>query len=158
MRTGEVNGKVKAGPTISDEIVYAANSVGEVYAVELASGSEQWKISVPSPVKGSPAIADGTLFLGTDSGVFYAIDAQAGEIVWEYETRSGEYIYSPPVVTQEKIYFGSGDNHLYCLSLDGEKQWDFETGGAIGSSPAIVDDTLFIGSHDGNLYALRDER
>jgi outer membrane protein assembly factor BamB len=108
-------------------------------------------------VKALPAIADGTLFLRTDNGVFYAIDAQTGEIVWEYETSSGEYIYSPPVVAQQSIYFGSGDNRLYCLSLDGEKQWDFETGGAIGSSPAIVDDTLFIGSHDGNLYALADE-
>lgn len=41
---------------------------------------------------------------------------------------------------------------------DGEKKWEFLTGGVVYSSPAIgTDGTIYVGSGDGKLYAINPD-
>ena len=82
---------------------------------------------------------------------------------WKFEVR--EYsMRSSPLLVDDVIYFGSGDNHykrihikchLYAVDIKtGEEIWKFETGGAVTSSPTLVDGVVYFGSGDKHLYAL----
>src|SRR4029077_14528149 len=54
-----------------------------------------------------------------------------------------------------RIYFGSHDKKFYALNAEGNKQWEYETGGEIIASPAIHgDECVYFTSVDGYFYAL----
>ncbi|MCA9608341.1 MAG: PQQ-like beta-propeller repeat protein [Myxococcales bacterium] len=54
------------------------------------------------------------------------------------------------------MYVGSQDDHLYCISADGQLLWSRNMGQDIDSSVAFgPDDTLYVGVDDGGVYALR---
>jgi outer membrane protein assembly factor BamB len=54
-----------------------------------------------------------------------------------------------------RIYFGSQDDHAYCLDAQGKLVWKFKTGGDV-DAPLVITPTgrLLVGSDDGKLYAL----
>ncbi len=77
-----------------------------------------------------------------------------GELLWKVRI-GGSNFSSSPCVAGKKIYVGSKDTHLYCLSTSsGEVVWKYKTDGGIGSSPLIVDDRLCFGSYDSTLYCI----
>ncbi len=74
-------------------------------------------------------------------------------VVWKFETKGR--VYSTPVIENEIIFIGSGDQSFYAINkLNGEKIWEFKTQGAIHSSPCIDKQSVCFSSADGNLYAL----
>ena len=57
-----------------------------------------------------------------------------------------------------RIYFGSGDGRIYCLSADsGKVIWKFRTDGGIWSSPCVTDSMVVIGSRSGKIYGITTE-
>jgi len=55
-----------------------------------------------------------------------------------------------------RIYVGSQDDSIYCLSPDGEVLWQHNIGQDVDATPALgPDGTLFVGADDGRLHALR---
>ena len=88
------------------------------------------------------------LFLA--SAFAYSDDA---DLKWSFKT--GERVYSSPLIDGSTVYFGSGDHHFYALDKEtGERLWEVETLGAVHSSAAIHGNLIYFGSADGNLYAL----
>lgn len=103
-------------------------------------------------------VADGTLFFGSsaDCGV-HAIDAATGEAKWNFFT--GAPVRCAPAVWNDRLFAGSDDGHLYCLSAnDGSLIWKKRAGPIdstiIGSGrlisrwpvrggPAIADDVVY---------------
>ena len=68
---------------------------------------------------------------------------------------AGEIVSSPAIGADGTIYFGSHDKKFYALAADGQKKWEFATGGPILSSPALnKDQCLYFTSVDGCVYAL----
>lgn len=64
-------------------------------------------------------------------------------------------IRGTPLVYGQRVYCGSMDGNLYCLTAAlGELVWKFPTGDGIASSPFLVDDRLIFGGLDGYLYCL----
>ena len=81
---------------------------------------------------------------------------EAPSVVWSYET--GDYVYSSPVLYQDRVYVGSGDSSFYCLEADtGDFVWSFPTGDSIQGSATVVDGRVYIGSYDSFLYCLDAE-
>jgi outer membrane protein assembly factor BamB len=93
--------------------------------------------------------------IATDIGTFFGdcfhrIRRAGG---WSFMT--GGIIRGTPLVYGQRVYCGSVDGKLYCLTASqGELVWQFPTGDAIISSPVVVDDKLLFGSLDGYLYCL----
>ena len=54
------------------------------------------------------------------------------------------------------IYFGSHDDHIYCINTTGEVVWKYKTGSWVSSSPAVSLDgkLIYCGSDDHYFYAL----
>src|SRR5688572_14277571 len=72
---------------------------------------------------------------------------------WKFQTQ--DKIYSSPFFSNNTLYIGSGDGHVYALdATTGTLRWKFKTGGAVHSSPVVDSLAVYFLSHDGNAYAV----
>ena len=84
------------------------------------------------------------------------IDLKAGRRRWSFQARG--WIYGEPTVTDDKVFFGIQDDHLYCL--DKRKKtllWSFPTKSRIEAGVAYRDGSVFFGSCDGRFYRVNAE-
>lgn len=107
--------------------------------------------------KSGPAMDAEHIYMGGDDGYMRAISKETGELAWkEWITlgTQGKRIFSTPLVSDNKVFFGAYDGNLYCLdALTGKRNWVFMDADWIGSSPCISEDgrTLYIGLEFGLL-------
>jgi outer membrane protein assembly factor BamB len=88
------------------------------------------------------------------SGV-YATKAlhQFKAIKWARKTNGP--VRSSPAVTNDAVYFGSGDGCLYAVDIhNGQEKWRCKTAGAVHSSPAVANGVVYFASRDNCLYAV----
>ncbi len=90
----------------------------------------------------------------THQGVYRSNNyTSLGVTKWKLQT--GGKIFSSPVVYNNVVYVGSGDNNLYAADkTTGNILWKFKTGGAVHSTPAFYKNIVYFGSYDGFYYAL----
>lgn len=75
-------------------------------------------------------------------------DAESGEELWRFET-DGE-LHTPPVFSDEKVYFESHDGQLYAVDRQtGDERWRFNVGeradfAGVAAAPTIVDDIVYV--------------
>src|SRR5439155_1270427 len=103
----------------------------------------------------SPCLAEGRIYVGeglhkdNDCRLF-CLDANNGQKIWEYKTHS--HTESTPCVVDGKVYFGAGDDGVYCLSAaDGEKKWNYP-GIHVDAPPVVRDGRLYVGSGVGDKF------
>ena len=153
--------QILATAAIVGDFVYVPCLSGELFCLEKASGKTVWKYKSVEKVepnsfapgfKSSPTVTADAIYLGDEDGVFHAISREAGKGLWKFET-NGE-IYSSAAVIDGRILFGSYDNNLYCLELDGTLAWKFATQGYVHCAPAVVDGVTFIAGCDEHLRTI----
>jgi glucose dehydrogenase len=65
------------------------------------------------------------LFFGSSDENFYCLDIKTGREIWRFKTEGK--IWSNPLIANNRIYFGSYDCHLYCLTQEGKLIWRFQS-------------------------------
>ncbi len=148
---GRSGAQQASGPT-----VYVGSNDGTLYAVDAATGSEEWPFSKPDrPVFSSPTVYEGTVYVGSNDNRLYAVDAATGTQQWVFTQQYGN-IASSPTVYEGTVYVGSADGTLYAVEGGtGSKQWTFtEPNDPIFSSPTVMNGSVYVGSDDGTLYAV----
>ena len=79
-------------------------------------------------------------------------------VVSRWPSALGGTILRRPFVTNNTVYVGNGDGHVYALdAATGRRLWTYPDKGsiqAIFSKPIVVGDTVYFGSQDGTIYAL----
>ncbi len=137
---------------------------GKVYVVRTTDGSVLATYKAGGDIKSSPAIDDqGRIYVGCSDFSFRSLELgkdwwgkPALKERWAFPTR-GE-IYSSPAMGDGRVYFGSHDGYLYCLTLEGELVWKYGTHARINASPLLSSDgVLLVGAKNGKLYALDAE-
>ncbi len=112
---------------------------------------------------GALALADNKLFVQIKRGV-QALDAETGKKLWSYKLpfyyifRKQPNLVTPPVVTDDKVFFGSSDDNLFAIRIkDGKLVWKFKTKGNIHSTPAVSDNKICFGTEDEDwsVYCLK---
>jgi outer membrane protein assembly factor BamB len=170
-------GRLISSPAVANGMVYVGSTDGNLYAVDLESGTQKWKFETKVRVPSSPAVSGGVVYFGSYDGKFYAVDAVSGQLKWKFQT-GGEkrftakhlhgiqpaaetmpdpfdFYLSSPAVWNGAVFFGSGDGGIYSLDVgSGTLKWKFQTGNVVHASPAIANGTLFIGSWDSFFYAI----
>lgn len=67
----------------------------------------------------------------------------------------GNKIASPPVVTNDAVYFGTETGRVYAVDSDtGDLLWEWQTGNYVRASPVVIEGAVYVASGDGNVYAL----
>jgi outer membrane protein assembly factor BamB len=170
-------GSVFSSSAVSDSTLYAGSTDGNLYAVNLETGTQKWKFAAGARVTSSPAVAGGVVYFESYDGNFYALDAASGQLKWKFQT-AGErrfnakhlhgglpaaesvpdpfdFFLSSATVWNGAVYFGSGDGNIYALdAASGALKWKHPTGDVVHASPALADGTVFLGSWDSYFYAL----
>jgi PGF-CTERM protein len=97
-----------SSPTVADGTVYFGSDDGTLYAVDAATGEQEWAFTHQPPyaVDSSPTVADGTVYVGSQGGNLYAVDAATGRQEWAFTQPSGIVFSSPTVVDDPE----SGDS------------------------------------------------
>jgi outer membrane protein assembly factor BamB len=170
------SGTIVSSPCVAGARVYVAaahnagltRTFGAVYCLDRNSGQVVWTFpgkteeDMKQVSLSSPCLADGFLYIGegfhddTDCKL-YCLRADTGAKVWQFQTKSqgGDmkgHIESSPCVVNGRVYFGAGDDGVYCLDTrTGQEIWNF--GGLhVDTSPAVVGNRLYAGTGYGKAY------
>jgi outer membrane protein assembly factor BamB len=87
-------------------------------------------------------------------GSLEALAMDGGATLWSAE---GFIIYSPPALSNGRIYFGAQDGKFYALSCqDGHMIWSFDAGG-VATSPVVFGNIIYFSTTNGKIYALSED-
>jgi outer membrane protein assembly factor BamB len=142
---------VEAAVAVANGVVYLGSMDEHLYALDLEKGAEKWKYK-GGPFKAPPSVHDRFVYAGDADGLFHCVDAAKGTKRWTFET--GAEIDSGANFAPESVLFGSTDETLYCLNLEGKERWKFKISGPIYGSPAVADGRTFVAGCDSNVHVL----
>jgi outer membrane protein assembly factor BamB len=104
------------------------------------------------------AASDGTVVYQPvfDHARLHAIDLKAGRRRWAFETQG--WIYGVPALSDDKLFFGSQDNHVYCLDKKRKTLlWRFPTTARIEAGVAYQHGSVYCAACDGCVYRIDAE-
>jgi outer membrane protein assembly factor BamB len=157
---------IVSSPAIADDgTVYftaAAAASGILYALKDngTSGSSKWVQGLDAVGSlCSPALqGNGHVIIGDTGGYLYEVrdNGSSDTVVNQYPALGlpapGTYSSSPCIGSDNKVYIGNDDGHVYCLDSTLTPLWNYDTGSAVKSSPAIgPDGALYVGDSSGLL-------
>src|SRR3954471_7605937 len=129
---------------------------GRVIAFAAGHGKIHWQPTI-GPSERPPLLIGDRLYVGDWNGDVWAFDADNGRVVWHKHL--GGAIKGAIASVAGRLYVGSYDGHVYCLSSAGKQLWRasgqrrFYGHGRFYSTPALAYGRLYIGSTDGKVYS-----
>ncbi len=144
-----------AAPLVVNDMLYAPNNDGTLYALKLATGQLAWSLSIGQPLWGAP-VTDGKLIFQTSLDHFlYAIDPQSHEVVWKVDL-GGSAADSPALSTDKStLYVGSFGSKVFAINAaDGSVRWTAKTNAWVWSEPSVSLSNVFVADINGQVYSL----
>jgi outer membrane protein assembly factor BamB len=120
-----------ASPAVEGDVVIAAYSSGELYALRVENGRPLWSdnlaltqrtdaISALADIRGRPVIDRGVVYAISHSGRMVAIDLRTGERIWEQDIGGTQ----TPWIAGDFVYLLTNSEELVCLTRrDGRVRW-----------------------------------
>ncbi len=152
----QTDGEILSTVVISGDTAFLSSMDGFLYAIDLHSGEQRWRFETDDELEASPLLHDGVVYIGSNSGTFYAIDAATGKAKWTFDD-ADKITGSANIATVNGnllIVFGSYDNNLYALNLDGTLASTVEADNYINGAVAVSEGMAFFGSCDANVYCV----
>jgi len=85
-RSKEARGNnVGGGLGLADGTLYAVNGLGDVVAMDAATGKQKWRTNLGTPGRSGPTIVAGRVFVVTINDRLVTLDAATGHQLWEYK-------------------------------------------------------------------------
>ncbi len=163
--TTKHGGALLAAPVSADGLVITAGSEGDVAALALEDGREQWARSVDGSVRSTPAVRAGQVITSTLNGQLYALDLRTGGINWQ-RPFGGVMNYSSPTIVDDGtgglgsmiLPSDSPTQNLLRISLaTGDTEWATAPGAIADimyTSAALVGDQAVVGMNGGRYQSL----
>ncbi len=118
---------ILSSPAVSEDKVVFGSRDGNIYALNLKTGKEEWKFSHgTSWIITSPALENGVVYAGSsDAHFFQALDLNTGKELWKFITPQA--IWSSPAVNKSDVYFADFAGTLYSLNKkNGKQNWSLK--------------------------------
>lgn len=144
-------GDIRSAPAIIGDTVYVASMDRHLYALDLATGKQKWKVMLGS-MEAGPAVKNGRVYVGDLEGKLHAVDAATGKALWAFETM-GE-IHASANFAGDDILIGSHDSTLYRVTPAGKKAWEYKIDGPINGAAAVTGDRTFVAGCDSLLHVV----
>jgi outer membrane protein assembly factor BamB len=110
---GDDFGRSVSTVVIADGLLYAADTCGFLYCLDVKTGRRHWKYDMGSGVWGSPLVVDGKVMLGNVDGEVHVLkhSSRLRTLVVNQPRNS---IYTAPVVADGRLYI-STSRRLYAI-------------------------------------------
>ncbi len=172
MKTGQINWKFKSNnrlhpcPVASESTVYFTDFIQKnrfdnkqtkpfLYAIDIESGLEKWKVSLEGTIFSSPVLTDSTIILGGGDEYLYAFDCKTGKKKWSFYAYGT--VWDCPTVAHGKVFFQSKGGYFFAVDMaTGIEIWRFKFGSLQGGyfHPLVGNGEVVFGSQDSCFYAL----
>lgn len=146
---------VWAEPTVLDGVAYFTSLDHNMYAVDVDTGNELWRVDLIGASTSTPAYyeAQDVFFVGTFDNTILKI-SRNGDIVDEYTTE--EWVWGSPRLVDGMLYVADLAGFVYKLdpeTLTEQGGWKARVATeAIRTPPLVYDDLVVVGSRDQHVY------
>ena len=142
-----------ASPLVIDNTVYAPNTDGKLYALDL-TGSFLWAKHIGGALWAQPVQDGDFLYITSLDHHLYAFDRQKKEVLWDVEL-GGAIPGTVAMDTNGKLYLGSFGSNLVAVDTQNHNlAWKIPTKGWIWDAPILNENTLYVGDLEGYFYAI----
>lgn len=118
--------------------LFAATGVGELWALDAATGGQFWKVHLDAPLRAAPTVYGGRVFVVTASNRVVAYGAQDGAKLWEFtgqETAEGLLGAASPAADLGVVVVAMRSGALAALRVEnGSLAWEESLAGGRRSS------------------------
>lgn len=157
------------GLAASNDLLYATTGRGDLVALDLAKGTERWRLNVGMPIRTAPTIADGRLFIATIDDKLYAYTADAGKPLWTHPATAAPTAalgMPAPAYAQGLVIAGFSSGDLLALRAEtGTLAWSDTITAAAGQNtlaniasitalPVVQGDHVYAAGLGGLLVAI----
>ncbi|WP_164111019.1 MULTISPECIES: PQQ-binding-like beta-propeller repeat protein [Sphingobacterium] len=148
------HGDIGAGISSEGQRIFTANTVGEVYALDLNSGKKIWSFKTGGKVYATPEVYKGIVVVGSTDHHIYGLDAKTGIKKWTVQANKA--VLGTASIAEGNAYLGDSDGKFRCIRIsDGKVLWTFnEVKGYVSTKPTIADGKVIFGSWQNGFYAL----
>lgn len=145
---------IESSAAVDGGTVYVGSMDGFLHAIDLTTGKARWQYQAAGPIgESSPCVHGGVVFVGDLAATLHAVDAGSGKVRWTFKAE--DEIKSSPNWSEDRVYFGSYDQHLYCVSaVTGALAWKYRTEGPVHCTPAIDAGEVYISGCDETFRAI----
>ena len=130
----------------------------DVVSIDARSGRLNWRFETRRSVKYAPAVEPQRkliAFASFDKSI-YVVDATTGRKVAEIQTDG--LCYTTPLITNGRLFCGSGDRNLYVLDLDTFKPIGrLDLKARVYAPPVLIDDMVVVGTTGGQVFFIDKE-
>jgi outer membrane protein assembly factor BamB len=157
----QVNSGAATSPTVGAGTVYTGahqageGATGELYAVDVASGTLVWRYPTESGVQIGPSIVDGgVLYAASGGDGLFAFDADGGEVLWSVAAAP---TFFPLAKVGDVLYFSGEDRALSAFAAsDGRRLWSIDLGAFVRSGPVVTGGLVVVGDDAGVVHAFAE--
>ncbi len=142
-----------ASPLVLGDTLYAPNTDGKLYALDL-NGSFLWAKHIGGALWAQPVSDGDFLYITSLDHHVYAFDLQKKEVTWNVDL-GGAIPGALALDAEGKLYLGSFASAI--VSIDSQSQnlaWETPTKGWIWDAPVLDADTLYVGDLDGYFHSI----
>lgn len=116
-------------PVVVDGSIYVVDGSGVVYCISSRTLKLRWKTTTRGGRANcnnvsSPVVLGPYLHFGTMSGSYYVLNRNDGSVV--RELRTGDPIFSTPVVANGRAYFATLGARVFCVEPNGDVDWTWD--------------------------------
>jgi len=120
------HGEIFLSPIVTNNKVYFANNLGEIYAINKKTGKLSWstQLSARDPYNISGYMDK--LFVLTPSGKLFCLSMQNGQILWTFATDNQMTLSAYFHIQNNVMYINSSDAAIYAINIkNGSLLWKF---------------------------------
>lgn len=150
----EDHGDIGSGMSTDGKLIFAANTVGDIYALDSNTGMKKWSYRTGGKVYATPAYYKGTVVVGSSDHNIYGLDAKTGKLKWTLKTNKA--VLGSAAISKGNAYVGGSDGIFRCIRVsDGTVLWTFDqVKNFVSTLPTLADGKVIFGSWGNGFYAL----
>lgn len=127
---------IGGGIAVAGDTLYAVNGIGDLVALDAASGKLKYRQNFKAPARSSPTVADGRIFFSTIEDKLLCMAAEDGRQIWTYQARSSGIPmlgHPAPAYADGLLVAGFGSGEVACVRAEsGSVTWTDSLAGGRG--------------------------